>query len=181
MVRGAGLASTVWRFRSARAQAAGLSTRLSDVSAVSVAQLAGAPALSLVVFVSTAGQGEFPPSALSLWEALQSGGCPALAGVRFTVFALGDSNYWGDEKKYFCMSGMAVRGRPARAVCRGASIGACVTASSNSVRAPRRSWMLGCACCAAAGSLRRSGWATTRRRMAGRARTSSGSRALSRR
>ncbi|KJX97609.1 sulfite reductase subunit beta like protein [Zymoseptoria brevis] len=48
-----------------------------------------------VVFISaTAGQGEFPQNGRNFWEAIKNSVDIDLAGVNFSVFALGDSHYW---------------------------------------------------------------------------------------
>jgi sulfite reductase (NADPH) flavoprotein alpha-component len=57
-------------------------------------------AQSLLVVVSTYGEGDPPDSALPLWELLESRKAPSLAGKSFSVLALGDSSY-----QKFCETG----------------------------------------------------------------------------
>ncbi|KAK4618658.1 Sulfite reductase [NADPH] subunit beta [Fulvia fulva] len=57
-----------------------------------------------VVFISsTAGQGEFPQNGRNFWEAVKNSTDIDLAGVNYTVFALGDSHYWPrkEDKHYY--------------------------------------------------------------------------------
>ena len=64
---------------------------------------------NIVFVVSTAGQGEFPGNARELWKGLQTAQreTSGLVGVRYAVFALGDSHYWPlpEDAHYFCKSG----------------------------------------------------------------------------
>ncbi|KAK4494788.1 hypothetical protein PRZ48_014144 [Zasmidium cellare] len=57
-----------------------------------------------VIFISsTAGQGEFPQNGRNMWEAVKNSTDLDLAGVNFSVFALGDSHYWPrkEDKHYY--------------------------------------------------------------------------------
>lgn len=58
---------------------------------------------NVVLISSTAGQGEFPQNGRNFWEAVKNSTDIDLAGVRFTVFALGDSHYWPrkEDKHYY--------------------------------------------------------------------------------
>ncbi|KAF2162673.1 hypothetical protein M409DRAFT_26911 [Zasmidium cellare ATCC 36951] len=57
-----------------------------------------------VIFISsTAGQGEFPQNGRNMWEAVKNSTDLDLAGVNYSVFALGDSHYWPrkEDKHYY--------------------------------------------------------------------------------
>lgn len=58
---------------------------------------------NIVMFSSTAGQGEFPQNGRNFWEAVKSSTDLDLANVNFSVFALGDSHYWPrkEDKVYY--------------------------------------------------------------------------------
>lgn len=48
-----------------------------------------------VVFItSTAGQGEFPQNGRAFWDAIKASGDVDLSSVKYSVFGLGDSEYW---------------------------------------------------------------------------------------
>jgi sulfite reductase (NADPH) flavoprotein alpha-component len=79
-------------------KARGVSAAVLDMLQCTKADLAGAH--SLLVVVSTYGEGDPPDSALPLWELLESRKAPSLAGKSFSVLALGDSSY-----QKFCETG----------------------------------------------------------------------------
>ncbi|AAS50694.2 ABL077Wp [Eremothecium gossypii ATCC 10895] len=57
-----------------------------------------------VVFItSTGGQGEFPQDGKAFWEELKSATDLDLASVKFSVFGLGDSQYWPrkEDERYY--------------------------------------------------------------------------------
>lgn len=57
-----------------------------------------------VVFVtSTSGQGEFPTNGKQFWDALKNGNDLDLSAIKFSVFGLGDSEYWPrkEDKHYY--------------------------------------------------------------------------------
>mmetsp|Transcript_37349 Transcript_37349/g.76622 ORF Transcript_37349/g.76622 Transcript_37349/m.76622 type:complete len:1929 (+) Transcript_37349:134-5920(+) len=60
---------------------------------------------TVVVVISTCGQGEFPANSHKFWKALQDPTLPMslLDGVKFTVFGLGDSTY-----SLFCVAAEAI-------------------------------------------------------------------------
>lgn len=57
-----------------------------------------------IVFVtSTSGQGEFPTNGKVFWDALKTSNDLDLSGIKFSVFGLGDSEYWPrkEDKHYY--------------------------------------------------------------------------------
>ncbi|CAD1809797.1 Nitrite and sulphite reductase 4Fe-4S domain family protein [Candida parapsilosis] len=57
-----------------------------------------------IVFVtSTSGQGEFPGNGKQFWDGLKNSNDLDLSGTRFSVFGLGDSEYWPrkEDKHYY--------------------------------------------------------------------------------
>ena len=76
----------------------GFAATLHDMATVDLARLAGEK--NVLVITSTYGDGEPPDNARALHAALQAEGAASLAGVRFSVCALGDSNY-----TQFCQCG----------------------------------------------------------------------------
>lgn len=109
-----GNAEGLARRLSKEAQWRGLLTRCDamDSFAEALADLASEP--RVVFIVSTAGQGEFPANGAQLWSAIEAATDAALlAGMKFAVFALGDSNYWphpGDAH-LFAKAGRDLDGR----------------------------------------------------------------------
>ncbi|KAI5294897.1 hypothetical protein KEM52_002920 [Ascosphaera acerosa] len=49
---------------------------------------------NVVLITSTAGQGEFPQGGRALWDAIKASGDIDLSSVKYSVFGLGDSEYW---------------------------------------------------------------------------------------
>jgi sulfite reductase (NADPH) flavoprotein alpha-component len=79
-------------------RARGVNAAVLDMLQCTKADLVSAQ--SLLVVVSTYGEGDPPDSALPLWELLESRKAPSLAGKGFSVLALGDSSY-----QKFCETG----------------------------------------------------------------------------
>jgi len=78
----------------------GFTARVAGMDAVTAADLAKERHVLMVT--STWGEGDMPDNATAFWEGLnQNGSSPALAGVSYSVLALGDRNY-GDT---FCLAG----------------------------------------------------------------------------
>ena len=78
-----------------RGKLRGLSTTVLTMDSISLEDLAKE---EYIVFVtSTAGQGEFPQNARTLWKAISAAatrGDRPLTKKKFSVFAMGDSHYW---------------------------------------------------------------------------------------
>lgn len=75
-----------------RGRARGLKTMVMAMDDYPIEDL---PAEENVVFItSTAGQGEFPQNARSLWEVVKNSGDLDLSSINYSVFGLGDSHYW---------------------------------------------------------------------------------------
>lgn len=79
----------------------GFAATIHDLSAYPVSRLASEQ--SVLVVTSTYGDGEPPDNARTFWEFLSGPSAPALAGMKFSVCALGDSNY-----PRFCAFGRSV-------------------------------------------------------------------------
>ncbi|MFT3714746.1 MAG: sulfite reductase subunit alpha [Gordonia sp. (in: high G+C Gram-positive bacteria)] len=71
----------------------GLTARLAEMSDLTVADLAAAG--RLLVVVSTYGEGDMPDDADDLWSELADASAPRLEGVSFAVCGLGDTAYDG--------------------------------------------------------------------------------------
>ncbi len=90
------LAKKVGREASAR----GFRPRVAGLDTVSAADLKNES--TVLIITSTWGEGDMPENAVDFWDGLnQNGSSPNLAGVKFSVLALGDRNY-GDT---FCLAG----------------------------------------------------------------------------
>jgi len=78
-----------------RGKLRGLSTTVSTMDSTSIEDIAKEEYVAFVT--STAGQGEFPQNARTLWKAISAAatrGDRPLTKTKFTVFAMGDSHYW---------------------------------------------------------------------------------------
>ena len=71
----------------------GLTSRVADMGDLTIADLAGAGRLLIVV--STYGEGDMPDNAEDLWQQLASPDAPSLEGLSYTVCGLGDTAYDG--------------------------------------------------------------------------------------
>jgi len=67
--------------------------RLSTMDAFDIGALASEPLV--VLCVATAGKGEFPGNGRSFWEKLGQRSDLDLSGLKYCIFGLGDSHYWG--------------------------------------------------------------------------------------
>ncbi|ODV61992.1 sulfite reductase (NADPH) subunit beta ASCRUDRAFT_69698 [Ascoidea rubescens DSM 1968] len=58
---------------------------------------------NLILISSTSGQGEFPQNGKAFWDQLKGSSNLDLNGLNFSVFGLGDSEYWPrkEDKKYY--------------------------------------------------------------------------------
>ncbi|KAI5288310.1 hypothetical protein KEM54_005309 [Ascosphaera aggregata] len=75
-----------------RGKARGLKTLVMSMDDYPLEDL---PTEENVVFItSTAGQGEFPQNGRAFWDAIKACGDIDLSGVKYSVFGLGDSEYW---------------------------------------------------------------------------------------
>ncbi|CCU74357.1 hypothetical protein BGHDH14_bgh06251 [Blumeria hordei DH14] len=62
---------------------------------------------NIVFITSTTGQGEFPPSSRVFWDSIREATHLDLSSVKYSVFALGDSQYWPspEDKHYYNKAG----------------------------------------------------------------------------
>ncbi|MFA6288744.1 MAG: flavodoxin domain-containing protein [Opitutaceae bacterium] len=93
-----GTAETLSKQAAKEAGKRGFAATVLDMAAVTAGQLAQHS--NLLVITSTYGDGEPPDNAKALHSALADPGAPALAGLKFSVCALGDTNY-----TLFCQCG----------------------------------------------------------------------------
>jgi len=78
----------------------GFAPRVAGLETLGAAELAGEK--EVLIITSTWGEGDMPDNAVGFWDGLnQNGASPSLAGLNFSVLALGDRNY-GDT---FCLAG----------------------------------------------------------------------------
>lgn len=94
---GSGLATRL----SKRASARGLKATALSMDDIILEDLASEE--NVVFITSTAGQGEFPQDGKAFWDELKSSTDLDLASLNFSVFGLGDSQYWPrkEDARYF--------------------------------------------------------------------------------
>jgi len=80
------------------ARTRGFAPRVASLDAIAMDELAGLKRLLIVT--STYGQGEMPDTARGFWEALSAEDAPDLAGLSYSLMAMGDSGY-----ETFCAAG----------------------------------------------------------------------------
>ncbi|MBG86100.1 MAG: sulfite reductase subunit alpha [Verrucomicrobiales bacterium] len=85
----------------AMARTRNLKPRVSELDAISMDQLAEME--TLLVVISTYGEGEMPDNAQLFWDALSANTAPRLESLEYAVLALGDTSY-----EHFCMAGKLV-------------------------------------------------------------------------
>ncbi|KAI9145059.1 hypothetical protein BKA69DRAFT_1121998 [Paraphysoderma sedebokerense] len=80
----------------------GLTVRVSAMDDFPTEELSAEP--TVIFFISTAGQGEFPSNAREFYKALSNATDINLSTTQFAVFGLGDSHYWPrpEDAHYFC-------------------------------------------------------------------------------
>ncbi len=76
----------------------GYQPRVAELDAIEMDQLAKME--TLIVVISTYGEGEMPDNAHIFWEALSASTAPRLESLEFGVLALGDTSY-----EFFCQAG----------------------------------------------------------------------------
>ena len=93
-----GSAATLAKKVAAAAKNRALRARVIDMAKYATLDLASEP--NLLIITSTYGEGEMPDNAQSFWQALSAASAPALPKTKFSVLALGDTNY-----AKFCQAG----------------------------------------------------------------------------
>ncbi len=83
------------------AKSKGFAPRVAELDAVEMNQLAAME--SLIVVISTYGEGEMPDNAELFWEALSASTAPRLEQLSYGVLALGDTSY-----EHFCQAGKVI-------------------------------------------------------------------------
>lgn len=84
-----------------QAASAGFDARAAGLETISPEELPAARRVAIVT--STYGDGEMPDNAQGFWKKIHNGSAPTLAGLEFSVLALGDSNY-----VQFCEAGKLI-------------------------------------------------------------------------
>lgn len=96
-----GNATTLAKRLGNRGRSRGLKT---TIMAMEDYPLEDLPTEENIIFISsTAGQGEFPQNGRAFWDAIKDNNELDLAGVNYSVMALGDSHYWPrkEDKVYY--------------------------------------------------------------------------------
>lgn len=96
-----GNAASVAKRLGVRASARGLKSTVLSMDDVIFEELPGEE--NVVFITSTAGQGEFPQDGKAFWDFIKSTTDLDLASLNFSVFGLGDSQYWPrkEDKHYY--------------------------------------------------------------------------------
>lgn len=96
-----GNAETLSKRLGNRGKARGLKTIVMAMEDYPIEDLASEQ--NIVFLSATAGQGEFPQNGRAFWDAIKDNTELDLAGVNYSVFALGDSHYWPrkEDKHYY--------------------------------------------------------------------------------
>ncbi|WP_417280643.1 sulfite reductase subunit alpha [Celeribacter sp.] len=96
-----GNAEEVANEAAALAKTRGFAPRVEELDAIDMDRLSQMD--TVIIVVSTYGEGEMPDNAHMFWEALSSGTAPRLESLNFGVLALGDTSYDG-----FCQAGKLI-------------------------------------------------------------------------
>lgn len=96
-----GNATAIAKKLARRGASVGLKTVALSMDDIILEELAGEE--NVIFVTSTAGQGEFPQDGKAFWEELKSSTDIDLASLNFSVFGLGDSQYWPrkEDARYY--------------------------------------------------------------------------------
>lgn len=96
-----GNAEAVANEAAALATSRGFTPRINELDAIDMAALAAME--TVIVVISTYGEGEMPDNAHIFWEALSAATAPRLENLSYGILALGDTSY-----DYFCQAGKMI-------------------------------------------------------------------------